>query len=195
MKKVKRDFGILLFSLMMMLGNAPVWAMAGKSNVKTFAEDVVVLSDGSKITGSITKFGFSSVKIRVAGETIKVKNDDIGLIAVGKELSETEKYRLGVLDGKRYAENKGGNLAVGFFFGIIGTAVVYLTSEQSPSFKAIAGPNKAVVDDINYLRGYEKGAKAKSGGQALIGTAIWTGLLIIAITSATAAVANTTYYY
>ena len=195
MKNLKKDLGILFFSFMLILGNAPVWAAAGNSNTVRFAEDKIVLADETVIEGHIEKFGFNSVKIKVAGETIKIKNSDIGVIGVGRDLSETEKYRLGVLDGKRFAENKGGNLAVGFLFGLLGTAVVYLTSEQSPSFKAAAGPNKAIVNDINYMRGYEKGAKAKSGGQALIGTAIWAGLIIVLISSATAAVASSDYYY
>ena len=42
------------------------------------------------------------------------------------------------------------------------------------------GPNKAIVDDPVYLKGFEKGARAKSGGNALIGTAAWVALVLVA---------------
>ena len=101
------------------------------------------------------------------------------IIGFNQELAPAEKYRLGILDGKRFAENKGGNIALGFFTGLIGTLVVYLTSEQMPSYQAMNGPNKAIVNDMDYVRGYEKGARQKSGGNALIGTGILVAAAIL----------------
>lgn len=153
----------------------------GKTNdVKTF-EDYLVLQSGEVYKGEIVKFGTNSFKIEdESGKISEIKNIDVNLVALGQDLTAIEKYNLGVLDGKRYAQNKGGNLALGFFTGIIGTGIVYLTSDQVPSPSAQLGPNKLIVNDPDYSRGYSKGAKSKSGGNALIGTIIWIGLLLIA---------------
>ena len=140
--------------------------------VKKPIKDVVILANGESIQGEIVKFSANSLKIKNDDGILKIKNNEIGLIALAQELTAAEKYQLGILDGKRYALNKGGNLAVGFFFGLIGTAVVYVSSDQLPSYQAANGAQKAIANDINYIQGYEKGARSKSGSQALIGNGI-----------------------
>ncbi|MAJ38383.1 MAG: hypothetical protein CMC19_10855 [Flavobacteriaceae bacterium] len=140
--------------------------------VKEPITDVVILANGESIQGEIVKFSANSLKIKNDDGILKIKNNEIGLIALAQELTAAEKYQLGILDGKRYALNKGGNLAVGFFFGLIGTAVVYVSSDQLPSYQAANGAQKAIANDINYIQGYEKGARSKSGSQALIGNGI-----------------------
>ena len=123
--------------------------------------------------------------MNVNGKKMKIKNNDVAVVAVGQELSHYEKFRLGKLDGKRFAENKGGNLAIGFFFGLIGSGIVYLTSDQSPSYMAAQGDNKMIMNDPAYLEGYSKGAASKVGGQALIGTGISIAALWALVFSAT----------
>ena len=140
--------------------------------VKEPTTDVVILANGESIQGEIVKFSANSLKIKNDHGIVKIKNNEIGLIALAQELTAAEKYQLGILDGKRYALNKGGNLAVGFFFGLIGTAVVYVSSDQLPSYQAANGAQKAIANDINYIQGYEKGARSRSGSQALIGNGI-----------------------
>ena len=185
---IKRDLSILFFSFLMILGNAPVWA--ANSNARVINEvDAIQLDNGMVITGEISKFGSNSFTIATLDGDVKVANNRVNVVVVGQDMTDIEKYRLGKLDGKRYAKNKGGNFAVGFFFGLIGAGVVYLTADQMPSYEAAMGPNKAIVNDANYMRGYEKGAQAKSGGNALLGTAVWVGLIILA------AVGTTSYYY
>jgi len=41
------------------------------------------------------------------------------------------------------------------------------------------GANKPIVDDLNYIMGYEKGAKKTSGSMALYGTLTWLILLLL----------------
>ena len=160
--------------LIIFLAGLQVQAM---SNEK---DDAILLKNGNIISGHIMKFGRNSIKIKTSDNLIKILNDDITIITVGQELSDFEKLSLGELDGKRYAKWKGGNIVLGFFTGLIGTGIVYLTSSQYPSFEAMNGPNKAIVDDPVYLKGFEKGARAKSGGNALIGTAAWVALVLLA---------------
>jgi hypothetical protein len=148
-------------------------------------QDYILLNSGEVVRGEIVKFGSTFFTIeKENGSTLKIHNEDVNLVAVSQEMTSGEKYRLGILDGKRYAKNKGGNFAIGLFFGLIGTAIVYVSSDQMPSYEAMNGSNKALVNEVDYLRGYEKGAKAKSGGKALIGTLISVGILIIVNASA-----------
>ena len=156
-------------------------AMNNFDNVDPTITDIIVLANGESVKGEIIKFSGNSLKIKNDDGILKIKNNEIGLIALAQELTAAEKYQLGILDGKRYAKNKGGNLAVGFFFGLIGTAVVYISSDQLPSYEASNGANKAVANDINYIQGYEKGARSKSGSQALTGTGILVLLYALAL--------------
>lgn len=148
-------------------------------------KDYILLNSGEIVQGEIIKFGSTFFTIeKENGSSLKIHNEEVNLVAVSQEMTSGEKYRLGILDGKRYAKNKGGNFAIGLFFGLIGTAIVYVSSDQMPSYEAMNGSNKALVNEVDYLRGYEKGAKAKSGGKALIGTLVSVGILIIANASA-----------
>jgi len=143
-------------------------------------QDVLLLTSGEVIKGEIVKFGKNSFKVEsIDKNLIKVENKEVAMVAVAQDMTSGEKYRLGMLDGKRYAINKGGNFAVGFFAGLIGTAIVYVSSEQMPSNNAINGSNKAIVDDANYLLGYSKGAKSKAGKNALLGTLSSVVLVLI----------------
>jgi len=143
-------------------------------------EDRIITNSGEVIKGEVIKLGKNYFKINTTKGTIKVSNDKVAIVSFGQELSVFEKMQLGELDGKRYAKRKGGNIVLGFFTGLIGTGIVYLTSSQYPGFEASNGPNKAIVNDPAYLEGFKKGAKAKSGGSALIGTGAWVLLLLLA---------------
>ena len=147
--------------------------------------DRIIKSNGDVISGEIIKLGNSHFKIKInENKVVRVSNYDVVMVSFAQELSDFEKMKLGELDGKRYAKRKGGNIALGFFTGLIGTGIVYLTSSQYPGFEAMNGSNKAIVGDPAYIEGYEKGAKAKSGGNALIGTAAWVLLLLLATAGA-----------
>ena len=184
---------IIVFSILMMLGNTPLYANNGGNYNPEAGYDYIALKDGTIIKGDIVKFASNSFKIITDEGKKRVRNKDVVIVGFSQELTQSETYQLGVLDGKRYAENKGGNMLLGFLFPLLGTVAVYLTSDQSPGYEAMAGPNKAIVNDINYLRGYEKGATAKSGGNALIGAVI----AVAAIVLLTAAVVDEVddYYY
>ena len=172
-----------MFSILMMLGNTPLYGnYAIRSNAET-GYDYIALKDGTIIKGDIVKFAANSFRIITDEGKIRVNNKDVVIAGFSQELTQAERYALGRLDGKRYAENQLGNMLVGFLFPLLGTVVVYLTSDQSPSFEALAGPNQAVVNDINYIRGYEKGASAKSGGNALIGAVISIAAAILLLSS------------
>ena len=144
-------------------------------------KDRIVKLNGDVISGEIIKIGNNHFKIITNdSKVVRISNDDIGIVSFAQELSDFEKMKLGELDGKRYAKRKGGNIALGFFTGLIGTGIVYLTSSQYPAYEAMNGSNKAIIGDPAYIEGYEKGARAKSGGNALIGTAAWVLLLLLA---------------
>ncbi len=171
-KQIKEPF-ILIFSILMMIGNTPLYSNYSGLDNPTVGNDRIILKDGTIIKGEIVKFGSNSFRIINNEGKVKVKNDNVSIISFSQDLTDAEKYRLGVLDGKRYAKRKGGNIVVGILFGLIGTGVVYLTSSQYPSFEASVGANKAIVGDPAYVAGYEKGARQRSGSNALIGTAAW----------------------
>ena len=156
-----------LLSLVLLFSNSNlIWAKPLNLNDTS---DVLVTTDGVVHKGEIVKFSVNSVKIRNANGLTKIKNNRISIIGINQELTDAEKYQLGILDGKRYAKNKGGNLAVGFFLGLIGTSVVYLSSEQLPSQFLVSNENNLIANDIYYIRGYEKGSRKKSTTNALLG--------------------------
>ncbi len=156
-----------LLNLVLLFSNSNlIWAKPLNLND---VSDVLVTTDGVVHKGEIVKFSVNSVKIRNANGLTKIKNNRISIIGINQELTDAEKYQLGILDGKRYAKNKGGNLAVGFFLGLIGTAVVYLSSEQLPSQSLVSNENNLIANDIYYIRGYEKGSRKKSTTNALLG--------------------------
>ena len=74
------------------------------------------------------------------------------MVSVGQDMTDFEKLSLGELDGKRYAKRKGGNIVLGFFTGLIGTGIVYLTSSQYPSLEAMNGPNKEQKRKKRFLK-------------------------------------------
>lgn len=169
----------IVFSILIIFGNAPLYALNADKEPINPNKDYIALNNGDIIQGEIIKLLPNSFKIMTDEGKFKIKNKDVLIVGFNQELTQAEKYRLGILDGKRFAENKGGNLALGFLTGLIGTLIVYVTSEQMPGYQAMNGPNKAVVNDMEYVRGYEKGARQKSGGQALIGTGILVAAAII----------------
>jgi len=169
---------IILLSIFIILVSSPAWATNEIDNNPS-TEDIIIINNGMAIKGHIIKFGNNSFKVDTSEGLIKVSNNDVVIISIGQDLTDMEKFRLGKLDGKRYAKNKVGNWATGFFFSILGTGIVYLTSNQLPSYKAMLGANKPIVDDMNYIMGYEKGAKNTSGSMALYGTLTWLILLLL----------------
>jgi hypothetical protein len=142
------------------------------------ANDKILLTDNSVVEGQIVRFGKNKFVVETISGKRVIKNSKVQQVAFDQELTESEKYALGMLDGKRYAQNKAGNIAVGFLFGIVGSAIVYATSDQVPSAKAQLGENKILVDDLSYRLGYSKGARKVSGGNSLIGAAAATALII-----------------
>ena len=179
-KYFKEPF-IFVFCILMMLGNTPLYANYSDFDKIEVKNDYIALNDGTIIQGEIVKFGSNSFRIINNEGKIKINNDDISIISFGQELTDEEKYRLGILDGKRYAKRKGGNVLLGFFFGLLGTGIVYLTSSQYPTFEASIGSNKTIIGDSAYVAGFEKGARQRSGGNALIGTAAWVVLVAVTI--------------
>lgn len=185
----------VVFSILIFFGNTPLYALNADKELINPNKDYIALNNGNLIQGEIIKLLPNSLKIMTDEGKVKIKNKDVLIIGFNQELTPAEKYRLGILDGKRFAENKGGNIALGFFTGLIGTLVVYLTSEQMPSYQAMNGPNKVIVNDMDYVRGYEKGARQKSGGNALIGTGILVAAAIILGLLAEDSVDDSYYYY
>tara|TARA_B100001059_G_C17715539_1_gene517777 strand:+ start:380 stop:925 length:546 start_codon:yes stop_codon:yes gene_type:complete len=155
----------------MFFGNTPLYAFNFNKIINS-NKDYIQLKNGNIIQGEIIKIGSNSFKILTDDGKVKIKNNEVVIAGFNQELLPVEKYRLGVLDGKRYAQNQNGNLALGFLTGPLGVIIVYLTSEQMPALDAINSTNKAIVDDMDYVQGYEKGARQKSGGKALLGSAI-----------------------
>ncbi|MDA9595663.1 hypothetical protein N9R90_00685 [Flavobacteriaceae bacterium] len=168
----------VVFSILMFFGNTPLYALNSNKKINS-NKDYIQLKNGNIIQGEIVKIGSNSFKILTDDGKVKIKNNEVVIAGFNQELLPVEKYRLGVLDGKRYAQNQNGNLALGILTGPLGVIIVYLTSEQMPALDAINGANKAIVDDMDYVRGYEKGARQKSGGKALLGTAIAAAAAII----------------
>ena len=107
------------------------------------------------------------------GVDIKIiKNKDILSLTFDQELTSKEKYSLGLLDGKRYARNQMGNLILGIPSILIMGApilIIYLTSNQKPHNLGITEKNKLIIDDLDYLKGFKKGARQKSALKALEG--------------------------
>ena len=168
----------IVFSILMFFGNTPLYALNSNKTINS-NKDYIQLKNGNIIQGEIVKIGSNSFKILTDDGKVKIKNNEVVIAGFNQELLPVEKYRLGVLDGKRYAQNQNGNLALGILTGPLGVIIVYLTSEQMPALDAINGANKAIVDDMDYVLGYEKGARQKSGGKALLGTAIAAAAAII----------------
>ena len=154
--------------------------LIGFSNLLS-ANDIVIINDGSIIEGEIVKFANNRISIQTNNGNEVINNSRISLIAISQNLTEQEKFLLGKLDGKRYAKNKGGNLILGLLTGLIGTAIVYVSSEQMPSLEASLGANKKIVDDPSYISGFTKGAKIKSTSKAFIGTLIWVAYVLASI--------------
>ena len=143
----------------------------GKGNTASQIAEIIGGLSRNAVIGKAHRLNLSS--------KIRIKNSEVSYVVIGQELSAMEKMSLGELDGKRYAKRAGGNVILGFFTGLIGSGIVYLTSNQTPSFEAMAGPNKAIVNDAMYVNGYIKGAKNKSTQNALIGTIGWVVLLLL----------------
>ena len=47
--------------------------------------------------------------------------------------------------------------------------IIYVTSNQKPHNLGITEKNKLIIDDLDYLKGYKKGARKKSALKALQG--------------------------
>jgi hypothetical protein len=142
----------------------------------TFANEItydyVVLKNGKYIQGQVVDIGRNKIKINEGVDVKIIKNKDILSLTFDQELTSNEKYRLGFLDGKRYARNQMGNLILGIPSSLIIGApilIIYLTSNQKPHNLGITEKNKLIIDDLDYLKGYKKGARQKSALKALEG--------------------------
>ena len=160
----------------------------------TFANEItydyVILQNGKYIQGQVVEIGKNKIKINVGVDVKTIKNKDILSLTFDQELTSKEKYSLGFLDGKRYARNQMGNLILGIpSILILGAPIliIYLTSNQKPHNLGITEKNKLIIDDLDYLRGYKKGAKQKSALKALEGVLYGAlaslGIVLIALSS------------
>tara|TARA_B100000035_G_scaffold313148_1_gene326177 strand:- start:956 stop:1489 length:534 start_codon:yes stop_codon:yes gene_type:complete len=160
----------------------------------TFANEItydyVVLQNGKYFQGQVVDIGRNKIKMNVGVDIKIIKNKDILILTFDQELTSKEKYSIGFLDGKRYAKNQTGNLILGIpsiiFFGAP-ILVIYLTSNQKPHNLGITEKNKLIIDDLDYLRGYKKGAKQKSALKALEGVLYGAlaslGIVLVALSS------------
>ena len=142
----------------------------------TFANEItydyVILQNGKYIQGQVIDIGRNKIKMNVGLDIKIIKNKDILSLTFEQELTSNEKYSLGFLDGKRYARNQMGNLILGIPSILsIGAPIliVYVTSNQKPHNLGITEKNKLIIDDLDYLEGYKKGARQKSVLKALEG--------------------------
>ena len=142
----------------------------------TFANEItydyIILKNGKYIQGQVVDIGRNKIKMNVGVDIKIIKNKDILSLTFDQELTSKEKYSLGLLDGKRYARNQMGNLILGIPSILIMGApilIIYLTSNQKPHNLGITEKNKLIIDDLDYLKGFKKGARQKSSVKALEG--------------------------
>ena len=142
----------------------------------TFANEItydyVVLKNGKYIQGQVVDIGRNKIKMNVGVDIKIIKNKDILSLTFDQELTSKEKYSLGFLDGKRYARNQMGNLILGIpSIPLLGAPIllIYVTSNQKPHNMGITEKNKLIIDDLDYLKGYKKGARQKSISKAVDG--------------------------
>ena len=112
-------------------------------------------------------------------ESKSVIIENVEFTSVNFQDSYAADYAKGQMDGKSFVKNTAGNIVLGLFTGLIGVGVVALASNQTPSFEAMAGPNKDIVGNPGYREGYKKGAKGKAVGHTAIGFGIWVVLLLL----------------
>lgn len=156
------------------------WSSLNFANEPTY--DYVILQNGKYVQGQVVNIGKNHIKINVDTYIKSIKNRDILYVTFDQGLTSNEKYRLGFLDGKRFARNQMGNLLLGMpsiFLAGAPLLFIYATSNQKPYNLGINKENKLIIDDPDYLKGYKRGAKQKSVLRALEGGAY--GVLIIAI--------------
>lgn len=152
------------------------------SGIDDGKKDFIFLQNGDVLEGDIKKMKKNSFVIEISSnDYVKVKNENVGIVAFSDSLTERELYRLGELDGKRFATGQGANFMVGFVFGIIGTAIVYGSGGQEPSKKVKQGRDSNIIEDINYREGYARGSSRTSGSSALTGTIVSLAGLLIAL--------------
>ena len=158
----------------------------------TFANEItydyIILKNGKYIQGQVVDIGRNKIKMNLGVDIKIIKNKDILSLTFDQELTSKEKYSLGLLDGKRYARNQMGNLILGIPSILIMGApilIIYLTSNQKPHNLGITEKNKLIIDDLDYLKGYKKGARKKSALKALegglYGTLAALSILLVAL--------------
>ena len=150
------------------------------ANASTF--DYIYLENGDLVQGHIVKIGSNRIKIKIDEKNHSISHRDILGVVFGQEPTAEEKYKLGKLDGKRFAKNKTGNLLFGTVSLITGglpILLIYATSKQSPHSDGITEKNKLIIDDEHYLKGYKRGAKSTSTWEAVKGGLIGTGALFL----------------
>lgn len=145
---------------------------------QSIAQDKVVLSNNEVVLGTIKTF--NSKKITIDGNRggEKILFEDISSIIFENEPTNQEIFKLGFIDGKRMARNKTANFLTGFFLSVPGSVIVHSTSDQYPSYLSRLGPNQDFTNNPDYIRGYTKGAKLKSGTSALTGS-ILSGIILL----------------
>ena len=77
------------------------------ANASTF--DYIYLENGDLVQGHIVKIGSNRIKIKIDEKNHSISHRDILGVVFGQEPTAEEKYRLGKLDGKRFAKNQTGN--------------------------------------------------------------------------------------
>ena len=153
----------------------------------TFANEItydhIILQNGKYIQGQVVDIGRNKIKMNVGVDIKMIKNKDILSLTFDQELTSKEKYSLGFLDGKRYARNQMENLILGIPSVLIMGApilIIYVTSNQKPHNLGITEKNKLIIDDLDYLKGFKRGARQKSALKALEG-GLYGALAVLSI--------------
>ena len=96
--------------------------------------------------------------------------------------SPTELYRMGRQDGAQYYGG-GGAFAGGFFAAptLIGPLIIMAVP---PPLDSPRNPNRALLDDPDYRKGYKKAAHGKKAGHVLVGMITGLAALFVAAEAA-----------
>ena len=174
-------------------------------------EDVVYLTDGSVLRGTIIEYRpDQGVKIQLAGGSILVagyerivKEPQVGAPADNEgtapsaaaqsgQFAQGETYTQGLADGTGSAENKygsggwfAGGLATGFVGGLLGTGCLWGVSQSGsidlPAVDAQAIAAKSQEYQSGYREGYSKKARKKRSASTAVGGVLGTAAFLVII--------------
>ncbi len=164
---------ILLLSFSMSFAKDIANTKLLKEKIKT-KTDVILLENGEHLKGEIVKMTKNAFVLKNKnGKRIRVNNNDVILVGFAQELTTQERFRLGLLDGKRAGNKRAfANGAIGFLLGlgsVLTIGVVYLTSNRIPKEKNVLPENMKLIDDYYYSEGFRIGARNKATTHTAIG--------------------------